>query len=231
VAAFDDARWLVAGLGNPGPAYIRTRHNIGFAVAERLAADGSAGFVAGAYESEVALVRVSSVAVLLLKPQTFMNRSGVSVVGWLTRLGLPPGRLVVVHDDLDLPLGRLRIVGAAGAGGHRGVRSIQDLLGTADFPRLRLGIGRPADGEDAVDRVLAEFAHDEASSVTDVVVRAAEAVRSLIREGPAPAMNQYNVRPRSGSDVHVPRVEGTERGGEPERTRTTTTKNDEQKGR
>jgi PTH1 family peptidyl-tRNA hydrolase len=200
VGPIEDADWLVAGLGNPGPVYVRTRHNVGFAVVERLAAGGSAAFAPGAYESQVALVTWSSVSVLLLKPETFMNRSGAAVAAWLTRLGLPPARLVVVHDDLDLPVGWLRIVAAAGAGGHRGVGSIQETLGTADFPRVRIGIGRPEAGEDAVDRVLADFAPEEAAALTDAVARAVDAVRSLILEGPAPAMNRFNVRPRSGTD-------------------------------
>jgi PTH1 family peptidyl-tRNA hydrolase len=200
VVAIEDADWLVAGLGNPGPGYVCTRHNVGFAVVERLAADGSAGFSSGAHESQLALITLSSVSVLLLKPQTFMNRSGAAVVAWLARLGLPPARLVVVHDDLDLPVGRLRIVTAAGAGGHRGVGSIQETLGTADFARIRIGIGRPEAGEDAVDHVLTAVAPEEATVLADAVVRAAAAVRSLIVEGPAPAMNRFNVHPRSGSD-------------------------------
>jgi PTH1 family peptidyl-tRNA hydrolase len=189
----------VAGLGNPGPAYVHTRHNVGYAVVERLAAGEAATFVSGAHEAQIARIRVASVTVLLLKPRTFMNRSGGAVAGWLAQLGLPSSRLVVVHDDLDLPVGRLRIVEAAGAGGHRGVRSIQETLGTAEFPRVRVGIGRPEAGTDAVDRVLAEFPADERSVLRDAIAHAAEAVRCLIAEGPARAMNRYNVRPRSGS--------------------------------
>jgi peptidyl-tRNA hydrolase, PTH1 family len=200
VAGIEDAHWLVAGLGNPGPAYVRTRHNVGFAVVERLAADASAGFVSGPCETQLALVFLSSVPVLLLKPQTFMNRSGAAVAGWLSRLGLPPARLIVVHDDLDLPVGRLRIVTSAGAGGHRGVDSIQERLGTVDFARIRVGIGRPDAGEGAADRVLADVAPDESPVLADAVARAAKAVRSLILEGPGPAMNRYNVRPRSVTD-------------------------------
>jgi peptidyl-tRNA hydrolase, PTH1 family len=198
--AIEEARWLVAGLGNPGSAYARTRHNVGFAVLERLAAEGSVGFALETCESQVAFVRVSSVPVLLLKPQTFMNRSGAAVAGWLSRLCLSPAGLVVVHDDLDLPLGRLRIVTAAGAGGHRGVRSIQEALGTQDFARVRVGIGRPEAGEAAMDRVLADFASQEVAILDDVVGQAADAVRSLILEGSTLAMNRYNVRPRPGSD-------------------------------
>jgi len=201
VAAIGDAHWLVAGLGNPGPAYVRTRHNVGFAVVERLAAVAAAGFVSGPFESQLTLVSLSSVPVLLLKPQTFMNRSGAAVAGWLARLGLPSARMIVVHDDLDLPVGRLRIVTAAGPGGHRGVGSIQESLGTADFARIRVGIGRPETGEDAAGRVLADVAPEESAVLADAVARAADAVRSLILEGPEPAMNRYNARPRSATDA------------------------------
>ncbi len=196
MAAIGDIHWLVVGLGNPGPAYLRTRHNIGFAVVERVAAEAGVQFVSGPAESQLAPVRFASVPVLLLKPQTFMNRSGAAVAGWIARLGLPPGRLIVVHDDLDLPVGRLRIVTAAGTGGHRGVGSIQEVLGTADFPRIRVGIGRPGIGEDAAGRVLADAAPEESPALGEAVARAAEAVRSVILEGLGAAMNRYNARPR-----------------------------------
>lgn len=197
----EDAHWLVAGLGNPGRAYANTRHNVGFAVVERLAASGAARFVPGACEGQVASVSLSSVPVALLKPQTFMNRSGVAVAGWLARLGLPPGRLVVVHDELDLPVGRLRVVASAGPGGHRGVASIQEFLGTAEFGRVRVGIGRPEPGEAAAERVLAEAVPEESVALADAVARAAGAVCCIILEGPGPAMNRYNVRPRPATDA------------------------------
>lgn len=196
MAVIEDARWLVAGLGNPGSAYARTRHNVGFAVVERLAADAGAGFVPGACEAQVARIVLSSTPVLLLKPQTFMNRSGASVAGWLERLDLLPVRLVVVHDDLDIPVGRLRVVTAAGAGGHRGVGSIQEALQTANFARVRVGIGRPDAGEDAAERVLAEIVPAESPVLDEAVTRAADAVRTFIGDGPGPAMNRYNARPR-----------------------------------
>jgi len=194
VVGIGEAHWLVAGLGNPGSDYVRSRHNLGFAVVERLAEDSSATFAPGGWESEVADILVSAVPVVLIKPQTYMNRSGAAVAAWLQRVGLPPTRLVVVHDELDLPLGRLRIAVAAGAGGHRGVRSIQDTLGTTNFPRVRLGIGRPDASEGAADRVLADFAPEEIPTIAAMVARAVEAVRSLILEGAARAMNRYNAR-------------------------------------
>jgi PTH1 family peptidyl-tRNA hydrolase len=201
VAAIEGARWLVAGLGNPGSAYARTRHNVGFAVVERLAAEAAAGFAPGPCETQWALASLSSLAVVLVKPQTFMNRSGAAVAGWLARLDLPSARLIVVHDDLDLPVGRLRIVTSAGPGGHRGVASIQERLDTTEFPRIRVGIGRPGVGEDAAGRVLADVAPEESAVLADAVARAADAVRSLILEGPGPAMNRYNVRPRPATDA------------------------------
>jgi len=201
VAAMGAVRWLVAGLGNPGADYSGTRHNLGFATVERLAAEGSARFFPGEADAETALIRLGGIAVMLLKPQTFMNRSGAAVAAWLDRLALPAAGLVVVHDDLDLPLGRLRIVAAAGAGGHRGVRSIQATLGTAEFPRVRVGIGRPEAGQAADQRVLADFTSAERPVVATLVERSAAAVRCLILEGMGPAMNRYNVRrdPDSGS--------------------------------
>ena len=194
MGAIREAHWLVAGLGNPGLGYARTRHNVGFLVVERLAAEAKVRFVPEASQAEAAWVNVSGAAVLLLKPQAFMNLSGPPITGWLSVLDLPVERLVVVHDDLDLPLGRLRLTGAAGSGGHRGVASIQAVLGSKDFPRVRVGIGRPDEDEDAADRVLGEFRPEEYPLVEETLARAAAAVQCLIREGLAAAMGRYNVR-------------------------------------
>jgi PTH1 family peptidyl-tRNA hydrolase len=127
-----------------------------------------------------------------------MNLSGPPVAAWLQTLGLPAARLVVIHDDLDLPLGRLRVSARAGPGGHRGVASIQTALGTQAFPRVRVGIGRPREGQEAVDRVLEAFAPEELPLVGVVIDRAAEAVRTLIADGLPSAMNRYNVRVPAG---------------------------------
>jgi peptidyl-tRNA hydrolase, PTH1 family len=194
VRALAEAHWLVAGLGNPGEAYVGTRHNVGFAVVERLAAEGSVAFRSGPHRSRVALVRFGGTPVLLVEPLAFMNLSGEPVAACLTALRLPAERLVVVHDDLDLPLGRLRMVGEAGSGGHRGVTSIQGCLGTSAFPRVRIGIGRPGDAEEAAERVLSAFTAAEVPAAIEVIERAAAAVRSLVLEGLPSAMNRFNVR-------------------------------------
>ncbi len=184
----------MVGLGNPGPEYARTRHNVGFAVVERLAVEAGARFGPNRFQAEAAAAELSGIPVTLLKPQTFMNRSGLAVAAWLEALQLPASHLVVIHDDLDLPLGRLRVVGSAGPGGHRGVASIQETLGTQAVPRVRVGIGRPHEGEDAAERVLEEFAPEEFPVVEEMVGRAASAVWTLICSGLAAAMDRYNVR-------------------------------------
>ena len=188
-----EAVWLVVGLGNPGSGYAATRHNVGFMVLDRLAGPRQAFRPVG-HESEVARLHLAGVPVALVKPQAFMNLSGAPVAAWLAALGLALDRLLVVHDDLDLPLGRLRISARAGAGGHRGVASIQEALGTTDFPRVRVGIGRPAEGAEAVEHVLELFGAEELPTLARVLDEAADAVRVLIRQGLAPAMNRYNRR-------------------------------------
>ena len=185
---------MVVGLGNPGPAYAETRHNVGFRVVDRLAVETGARMCADRFQALAATVELSGTRVTLLQPQSFMNLSGPPVAAWLEAARLPLARLLLIHDDLDLPLGRLRVVGSGGPGGHRGVTSVQATLGSQDFPRVRAGIGRPDEGQDAADRVLEEFLPAELPVVAEMVERAAAAVRTLIRAGLAVAMNRYNMR-------------------------------------
>ncbi|HSH69701.1 MAG TPA: aminoacyl-tRNA hydrolase [Deferrisomatales bacterium] len=182
---------LVVGLGNPGPRYGSTRHNIGFAVALRLAGQWRAEPWQARCHSLLATAEVRGRRVWLACPQTFMNRSGAAVAALVEHSGIEIGRVVVVHDDLDLPLGRLRIRVRGGHGGHNGVRSILDVFPSGEFVRLRLGIGRPAEGESVVDHVLSPFLPEEKAVLSGFLERAADAVESIIVEGPARAMNLF----------------------------------------
>jgi len=199
------ASWLVAGLGNPGPGYRETRHNVGFAVVDRLAAEAGSRFRPGRHAVEAASLLLAGVTVTLLKPQTFMNGSGPAVEAWRVGLGLPADRMVVVHDDLDLEAGRLRLVAAGGAGGHRGVLSIQAAVETREFPRIRVGIGRPPEGLDAAEFVLRPFLPEERPAMDAACLRAVVVIRDIVREGLAAAMNRHNIRPRPAE-----RTEGSE---------------------
>ncbi|MBW2316215.1 MAG: aminoacyl-tRNA hydrolase, partial [Deltaproteobacteria bacterium] len=189
---------LVVGLGNPGPQYADTRHNVGFRVVEHMAeamglafvtrADGwlARGTLPGEDGSEVAFA--------LLEPGTFMNRSGGPVSAALAELGItdPARDLLVVYDDLDLPTARLRIRKKGGAGGHNGLGDILAALDTRDVPRIRFGVGRPAEGVDAVDHVLAPFERAEEAAIDAGVAEAAEAARAFLTHGIDVAMNRFN---------------------------------------
>jgi PTH1 family peptidyl-tRNA hydrolase len=189
---------LVVGLGNPGPEYAETRHNVGFRILERLAARHGIGLrrerrFSGLFGDGVA----NGVAVGLLEPHTFMNRSGQAVVAAVDALPLGDlaSDLVVVYDDLDLPFGRLRVRPGGGAGGHNGLGDIQEKLGRNDFPRLRFGIGRPAAGEDPVAYVLAPFDAEQRAALDARATLAVEALEAILAEGVAVAMNRFNASP------------------------------------
>lgn len=185
---------LVVGLGNPGSAYRGTRHNIGFVAADALAARLNAGASHQQGAAQVVRGRVpgASAEVLIVKPQTFMNLSGKAVGPLLRKHRLGPQDLWVIHDDIDLPFGRLRIRRGGGAGGHNGLASIIDALGgDRDFVRLRLGVGRP-DPEEAIDYVLDRFADDQRERVEALAGLAVDAVVTGLVEGLDTAMNRLN---------------------------------------
>jgi PTH1 family peptidyl-tRNA hydrolase len=188
--------FAVVGLGNPGSRYEGTRHNLGFRVVEALAGSAGAKLSRGPGAFALAHVTLDGAAGLLVEPVTYMNRSGVAVKELLERFpDLAPDRLLVVCDDLDLPLGRVRFRAGGGDGGHKGLRSLVEVLGTRDFPRLRLGIGRPVPSDDAtevVDHVLDLFRDDEREAVEEVVARGAEGVRVFLAQGILAAMNRFN---------------------------------------
>ena len=182
---------IVVGLGNPGAQYKETRHNIGFQVVDELARRWSAAPWKRRYEAEVSEHRALG-PVLLVKPQTFMNLSGTSVREAAKFYKVLSTDIIVVHDDLDLPAGRLRIRERGGAGGHRGIESILTQLGTDEFVRVRFGVGRPPAGWDSADYVLGRFAAEEQALIRDAIVKAADGIEAILKEGTAPAMNRFN---------------------------------------
>jgi peptidyl-tRNA hydrolase, PTH1 family len=193
---------LIVGLGNPGSTYARTRHNVGFRVLDRIAERNRLRFGERDYKSQVARGSIAGERCVLLKPQTYMNLSGEAVGRARRALRLEPAEILVVYDDLDLPLGRLRIRDAGGAGGHHGVESIIEAVGGKGFPRIRLGIGRPAG--DPVDYLTDEPVTPEEEPVLDAAVeRAAEAVETWLADGIATAMNRFNAPPVQGGGSRV----------------------------
>lgn len=193
--------WMVAGLGNPGPEYESTRHNAGFMVVDELGRRLRAGPFRKRFDSLYLRARFQGEEILFVKPLSFMNLSGGPVRAWLSAMKLPPSCLIVVHDDLDLPLGRLKVVGRGGHGGHRGVLSIQEELGTSEFIRVKVGIGRPPAGLEPTTYVLTPFSEAEAEGRTEAVRRAADAVEVIIAKGLSAAMNYFNVRGQSGCSM------------------------------
>jgi PTH1 family peptidyl-tRNA hydrolase len=184
--------FLLAGLGNPGREHQADRHNVGFMLLDRLAREAGVRFERVRFQSLVTTARLAGHRVLLAKPQTYMNASG-RAVGQLVRFfKIEPASLLVAHDDLDLPLGTIRLRPGGGSGGHRGVASIVDQLGRQDFPRLRLGIGRPPGHMDPADYVLQSFRPDE-ELVRDIMLgQAADAVQTFLRDGIELAMSRHN---------------------------------------
>lgn len=182
---------LIVGLGNPGPKYETTRHNIGFMVARRLAEKSGISLKRQGYQGIYGVGRISGIESMILLPQTFMNVSGESVTAACKSLGISPGDLIIIHDDIDLPFSRLRIKVGGGHGGHNGIRSIAATLGTGDFCRLKIGIGRPVRGA-VSDHVLGVFDATERQQLPEVLDLGIEAVEAIITRGSATAMNSFN---------------------------------------
>lgn len=186
--------WLIVGLGNPGLEYRGTRHNIGFLVVDELASRGGMRFRKKKMEAFYASGWLGSEPVTLLKPQTFMNKSGFAVALWLQTQQLPSSQLVVIHDDLDLSPFRIRIRKGGSHGGHRGVSSIIREIVSKDFIRIRIGIGRPVEGTSSVDYVLQRFSPEERQDLPQVAQKAADAALVLLDQGLEAAMNRFNSR-------------------------------------
>jgi PTH1 family peptidyl-tRNA hydrolase len=184
--------YLVAGLGNPGGKYSSTRHNLGFRVADALAERSSTRIRRREFSALTAIVTIGRSEVLLLEPQTYMNRCGPSVHAACGTLGISADHLIVVYDDVDLPLGRLRVRSGGSAGGHRGVASIIETSAVRNFVRVRLGIGRPPAGVELADWVLQEPSEGERQQLEDLVVRGADAVTEVITGSVDSAMRKFN---------------------------------------
>jgi len=192
---------LIIGLGNPGGEYAHTRHNCGWMVLDELEGRGRFARPRREGPAKVRTGTVDGFDVVLARPTTFMNLSGRAGVHLVRVFSVPVSDVVVVHDDVDLPFGRLRLRRGGSAGGNRGVRSLIESWQTPDFIRVRVGIGRPAAGEDTVDHVLDPFTLDERQHLPAILGRAADAVACIVREGLERAMNEYNRTLPSGPDT------------------------------
>jgi len=183
---------LLVGLGNPGRAYQETRHNLGFQVIDLFARDNGIPISKKKFNAQFGSGRFESENVLILKPSTYMNRSGIAVSAFVDFYRLGPDDLVVSHDDVDLPLGRIRLRGGGGDGGHKGVRSVIEWTGSADFTRLRMGGGRPEGLESVEHFVLQPFRKDERAAALSLAEQGARALEVLLVKGRAAAMNEFN---------------------------------------
>ncbi|MFI7668005.1 aminoacyl-tRNA hydrolase [Nocardia sp. NPDC049526] len=184
---------LVVGLGNPGSEYERTRHNIGFLVADVLAQRVGGRFAVHKKSgADLLQARLDGRQVLIAKPRSFMNLSGRSVAALAKFFSVPPTEVIVVHDELDLPFGQVRLKRGGGEGGHNGLRSVSSALTTKDYLRTRIGIGRPPGRQDPADYVLKPFSSAERKEVPVIVEQAADAVELLLRVGLEPAQNQLH---------------------------------------
>lgn len=192
MAAADNAPWLVVGLGNPGPGYAATRHNAGFMVADLLAERMGARFKAHRGAADVVEGRIAGTRVVLAKPKSYMNLSGGPTASMRDFFKVPVERIVVVHDELDLPYGTVRLKRGGGDNGHNGLKSITKSLGTREYLRVRFGIGRPPGRQDPADFVLKNFSSVEAKELPFHVDRTADAVEVLVTDSLEKAQNQFH---------------------------------------
>lgn len=183
---------LIVGLGNPGSKYELTRHNIGFLVVDQLADQFAEGSFKSKGKALITEAKIGAEKVLLVKPQTFMNLSGQGIVPLANFYKIAPTDIVVIYDDLDLDVGQIRLRPKGGSGGHNGIKSLIQLLGTENFPRLKIGIGRPPEGWQTADYVLSRFTDEEWSLIKEVISKGAAAVHLMITEGIEQGMNKYN---------------------------------------
>ncbi|MBI4303466.1 MAG: aminoacyl-tRNA hydrolase [Chloroflexi bacterium] len=190
---------LIVGLGNPGTGYANNRHNLGFMCVSHFARAHGIQFDKKQGKARFGMGEVDGIKVVVARPQTFMNLSGQAVSPLVRKFDIKPEDLIVIHDDLDLHVGKIRIRLGGSAGGHKGVKSIYVELGSQDFYRIRVGIGRPNRTEDLdendaaiIDYVLSDFTPEERQTINEVIPRVSAAILCLLTEGPTAAMNKYN---------------------------------------
>ena len=183
---------LLVGLGNPGSEYSRNRHNMGFLCLNHFAKSHKLAFSQRQSKARVAKGEVGGEPVILVKPTTYMNASGVAVTSLVRQWKIPQSDILIIHDDMDLPLGKIRLKPKGSAAGHHGIESIIASLGSQDFPRLRVGIGRPGDTGGTIDYVLGDFLPSERDLVEEVIARVSKAIDCFIAEGLEKAMSKFN---------------------------------------
>jgi PTH1 family peptidyl-tRNA hydrolase len=193
---------LIVGLGNPGREHAGNRHSIGFRIADRFVEAHGWRFGKRQNDALVALGTLGEMRVIVAKPQTFMNLSGRAAQPLARFYKVPLDRILAIYDELDLPFGTLRLRERGGAGGHNGMRSLIDRLGSEEFPRLRVGVGRPPGRMDPAAFVLRDFDTAEQAELDDVIDRAVRAIESFIADGIGAAMNQFNTAPRTAQNDH-----------------------------
>ena len=184
--------YLIVGLGNPGQQYSGTRHNVGFMMLDYFAGKNKLTFTDSKWKALISKATVWDESVILLKPETYMNLSGTAVAQAAHFYKLQPANIIIIHDDLDMEFGRIKLVSGGGDGGHKGIRSIIEQLGTKDFPRVKIGIGRPPSPVSPEKYVLGKFDHDEKEMIEQKLSVVLEGIRIFLQQGIAAAMTMVN---------------------------------------
>ena len=189
---FAEDTFVIAGLGNPGKEYEETRHNMGYKAIDVLSSNENIEVRRNKFHSLIGRGTIAGKKAVLVKPETYMNRSGIAVREAAMYFNVAPQNLIVIYDDIDLPAGSIRIRKAGGAGTHNGMKSVVQELGTKDFIRIRIGVGAAESGEDLVDRVIGKVPEAEKKLLAKAAAEAADAVRDILASGPDIAMNRHN---------------------------------------
>ena len=198
-SGFDDDTFVIVGLGNPGAEYEKTRHNMGFRALDVLASDTGIDIRRAKFHALIGQGRIAGHKVILVKPQTYMNRSGIAVREAAMYYNVPSCNVIVIYDDIDLPLSAIRVRKSGGAGTHNGMKSVVQQLGVKDFPRIRIGVGAQDADEDLVDRVIGKVPKSEQILLDQAAEKAAKAAEDIVRSGIDIAMNRHNYSPAASA--------------------------------